>query len=212
MKSLKETLQEALQGSTTPEGVALQEQTPQENPQEPSAITESKLPESIDWIADKNPGEALLASLGFDDDMEDIADEYREYEAFTDLDKACKKFKFQPNNLKSAEDLIIVLDRFAGFAEAADLDMNEGGSSFFAAQVLNLLHKEYEKVFDENTKVITKLENMPVDEYSKIKNAPLRVVVAALEKYCSLMYNEFDEYSEYVETAPDIVQDYLTNG
>lgn len=201
MKSLKETLVEALQ-----------EQTPQENPQEPATVTESKLPESIDWIADKNPGEALLASLGFDDDMEDIADEYREYEAFTDLDKACKKFKFQPNNLKSAEDLIIVLDRFAGFAEAADLDMNEGGSSFFAAQVLNLLHKEYEKVFDENTKVITKLENMPVDEYSKIKNAPLRVIVAALEKYYSLMDNEFDEYSEYVETAPDIVQDYLTNG
>lgn len=208
MKSLKETLREALQ-ETLPEALQV---TPQENPQEPATVTESKLPESIDWIADKNPGEAFLASLGFDDDMEDIADEYREYEAFTDLDKACKKFKFQPNNLKSAEDLIIVLDRFAGFAEAADLDMNEGGSSFFAAQVLNLLHKEYEKVFDENTKVITKLENMPVDEYSKIKNAPLRVVVAALEKYCSLMDNEFDEYSEYVETAPDIVQDYLTNG
>lgn len=186
-----------------------QEQTPQETPQEPATVVEGKLPESIDWIADKNPGEALLASLGFDDDM---ADEYREYEAFTDLDKTCKKFKFQPNNLKSAEDLILVLDRFVGFTEAADLDYNEGGSSFFAAQVLNLLHKEYEKVFDENTKVITKLENMPVDEYSKIKNAPLRVVVAALEKYCSLMDNEFDEYSEYVETAPDIVQDYLTNG
>ena len=210
MKSLKETLQEALQ------------ETPQENPQEPTTVTESKLPESIDWIADKNPGEALLASLGFDDDMEDIADEYREYEAFTDLDKACKKFKFQPNNLKSAEDLIIVLDRFAGFAEAADLssgasrtmdlDFNEGGSSFFAAQVLNLLHEQYEKVFDENTEVITKLENMPVDEYSKIKNAPLRVIVAALEKYCSLMDNEFDEYSDYVDTAPDIIQDYLTNG
>lgn len=206
MKSLKETLQEALQeapqGSTTPEGAT---------PQEPATVTESKLPESIDWIADKNPGEALLASLGFDDDMEDIADEYREYEAFTDLDKACKKFKFQPNNLKSAEDLIIALDRFAGFAEAADLDFNEGGS-FFAAQVLNFLHKEYEKVFDENTKVITKLENMPVDEYNKIKNAPLRVIVAALEKYCSDMDNEFDEYSDYAETAPDIVQDYLTNG
>lgn len=210
MKSLKETLQEALQGNTTPEGSA---------PQEPATVTdgtatvvESKLPESIDWIADKNPGEALLASLGFDDDMEDIADEYREYEEFTDLDKACKKFKFQPNNLKSAEDLIIVLDRFAGFAEAADLDMNEGGSSFFAAQVLNLLHEQYEKVFDENTKVITKLENMPVDEYSKIKNAPLRVIVAALEKYCSDMDDEFDDYSDYVDDARDIVQDYLTNG
>lgn len=200
MKSLKETLQEALQV------------TPQENPQEPTTVTESKLPDSIDWIADKNPGEALLASLGFDDDMEDIADEYREYEAFTDLDKACKKFKFQPNNLKSAEDLIIVLDRFAGFAEAADLDFNEGGSSFFAAEVLNFLHKEYEKVFDENTKVITKMENMPVDEYNKIKNAPLRVIVAALEKYCSETDNEFDEYSEYVETALEIVQDYLING
>ena len=90
MKSLKETLQEALQealqGSTTPEGAT---------PQEPTTVTdgtatvvESKLPDSIDWIADKNPGEALLASLGFDDDMEDIADEYREYEEFTDLDKA----------------------------------------------------------------------------------------------------------------------------
>lgn len=205
MKSLKETLQEALQ--ETLDGAA-----PQENPQEPTTVTESKLPESIDWIADKNPGEALLASLGFDDDMEDIADEYREYEAFTDLDKACKKFKFQPNNLKSAEDLIIVLDRFAGFAEAADLDFNEGGSSFFAAQVLNLLHEQYEKVFDENTKVITKLENMPVDEYSKIKNAPLRVIVAALEKFCSDMDDEFDEFSDYAETARDIVQDYLTNG
>ena len=121
MKSLKETLREALQ-ETLPEALQV---TPRENPQEPATVVESKLPESIDWIADKNPGEALLASLGFDDDMEDIADEYREYEAFTDLDKACKKFKFQPNNLKSAEDLIIVLDRFAGFAEAADLDMNE---------------------------------------------------------------------------------------
>lgn len=204
MKSLKETLQEALQET-------LDGAVPQESPQEPTTVTESKLPESIDWIADKNPGEALLASLGFDDDMEDIADEYREYEEFTDLDKACKKFKFQPNNLKSAEDLIIVLDRFAGFAEAADL-VNEGGFSFFAAQVLNLLHKEYEKVFDENTKVITKLENMPVDEYNKVKNAPLRVIVAALEKFCSDMDDEFDEFSDYVDDARDIVQDYLTNG
>ena len=205
MKSLKETLQEALQGSTTPEGV-----TPQENPQEPAAITESKLPESIDWIADKNPGEALLASLGFDDDMEDIADEYREYEAFTDLDKACKKFKFQPNNLKSAEDLNLVLDRFVGFAEAADLDYNEGGSSFFAAQVLNLLHEEYEEVFDEKTKVITKTESLPVDEYNKIKNAPLRVIVAVLEKYFHESDNEFDDYSEYVDSALEVIQDYLT--
>lgn len=201
MKSLKETLQEALQGSTTPEGVALQEQTPQE------PITESKLPESIDWIADKNPGEALLAELGFDDDM---ADEYREYEAFTDLDKACKKFKFQPNNLKSAEDLILVLDRFVGFAEAADLDYNEGGSSYFAAQVLNLLHEEYEEVFDEKTKVITKTESLPVDEYNKIKNAPLRVVVAVLEKYFHESDNEFDDYSEYVDSALEVIQDYLT--
>lgn len=203
MKSLKETLQEALQGSPTPEGVA-----PQENPQEPAAITESKLPESIDWIADKNPGEALLASLGFDE--KDIADEYREYEAFADLDKACKKFKFQPNNLKSAEDLILVLDRFVGFAEAADLDYNEGGSSFFAAQVLNLLHEEYEEVFDEKTKVITKTESLPVDEYSKIKNAPLRVIVAVLEKYFHESDNEFDDYSEYVDSALEVIQDYLT--
>lgn len=204
MKSLKETLQEALQGSTTPEGA-----TPQENPQEPSAITESKLPESIDWIADKNPGEALLASLGFDDDMEDIADEYREYEAFTDLDKACKKFKFQPNNLKSAEDLLIVLDRFVGFAEAADLGE---GISFTAAQILNLLHREYEEVFDEKTKVITKTESLPVDEYNKIKNAPLRVIVAVLEKYFHESDNEFDDYSEYVDSALEVIQDYLTNG
>lgn len=189
MKSLKETLVEALAHD---------------------AVTESKLPESIDWIADKNPGEALLTSLGFDDDMEDIADEYREYEAFTDLDKACKKFKFQPNNLKSAEDLLIVLDRFAGFAEAADLDHNDVSTSFFSAQVLNLLHEQYEKVFDEKTKVITKLENMPVDEYSKIKNAPLRVVVAALEKFCSNMDDEFDDFSDYVDDARGIVQDYLT--
>lgn len=196
MKSLKETLQEAL--STT------QEQAPQE------PITESKLPESIDWIADKNPGEALLTSLGFDDDMEDIADEYREYEAFTDLDKACKKFKFQPNDLKSAEDLILVLDRFVGFAEAADLDYNEGGSSFFAAEALNLLHKEYEEVFDEKTKVITKTENLPVDEYNKIKNAPLRVVVAVLEKYFAETDSEFYDFSEYAESALEVIQDYLT--
>lgn len=199
MKSLKETLQEALQGSTTPEGVAPQEQTPQE------PITESKLPEAIDWIADKNPGEALLASLGFDE--KDIADEYREYEAFTDLDKACKKFKFQPNNLKSAEDLILVLDRFVGFAEAADLGE---GISFTAAQVLNLLHEEYEEVFDEKTKVITKTESLPVDEYNKIKNAPLRVVVAVLEKYFHESDNEFDDYSEYVDSALEVIQDYLT--
>lgn len=202
MKSLKETLVEAL--NTTQE-------TPQENPQEPITdgitVTESKLPESIDWIADKNPGEALLAELGFDDDM---ADEYREYEAFTDLDKACKKFKFQPNNLKSAEDLILVLDRFVGFAEAADLDYNEGGSSFFAAQVLNLLHEQYEEVFDENTKVITKTESLPVDEYNKIKNAPLRVIVAVLEKYFHESDNEFDDYSEYVDSALEVIQDYLT--
>lgn len=192
MKSLKETLQEALN-------------TTQETPQEP--ITESKLPEAIDWIADKNPGEALLASLGFDDDMEDIADEYREYEAFTDLDKACKRFKFQPNNLKSAEDLILVLDRFVGFAEAADLGE---GISFTAAQVLNLLHEEYEEVFDEKTKVITKTESLPVDEYNKIKNAPLRVIVAVLEKYFHESDNEFDDYSEYVDSALEVIQDYLT--
>lgn len=198
MKSLKETLQEALQ-----------EQTPQENPQEPAAINEAAFPASIHWIVDRNPGNSLLDEFGFDDDMEDMADELRDYEMFKDLDKACKKFKFQPNNLKSAEDLLIVLDRFAGFIEAADLGE---GISFTAAQILNLLHREYEKVFDEKTKVITKLENMPVDEYSKIKNAPLRVIVAALEKFCSDMDDEFDDNSNYVDDARGIVQDYLTNG
>ena len=118
MKSLKETLREALQ-ETLPEALQV---TPRENPQEPATVVESKLPESIDWIADKNPGEALLASLGFDDDMEDIADEYREYEAFTDLNRLVRS---SSSNLTTWS-LPKTYHRprpIAGFAEAADLDM-----------------------------------------------------------------------------------------
>lgn len=204
MKSLKETLQEALQ-ETLPGTLANDASNPNVN-DEP--ITEAAFPAGIHWIVDRNPIDSLLEELGFDEDMDDMADEIRNYKESKELDKACKKFKLQPNNLQSAEDLIIVLDRFAGFVEAADLD----SIAFSAAQILNLLHREYEKVFDENTKVITKLKNMPVDEYSKIKNAPLRVIVAALEKYCSETDSDFDDDSNYVDTARDIVQDYLTNG
>ena len=196
MKSLKETLVEALADDAS-------------NPNdEPNTVVEAAFPAGIHWIVDKKPGDSLLDEFGFDDDMEDIADEYRESDEYQDLEKACKKFKFQPNNLKSAEDLLLVLDRYVGFIESIEID----SFAFSAAQILNLLHREYEQVFDENTKIITKMKNMPVDEYNKIKNAPLRVVVAALEKYCSETDSDFDDDSNYIEGATDIVQDYLTNG
>lgn len=53
----------------------------------------------------------------------------------------------------------------------------KGGVNFIAATILNTLHKEYEGVFDENTKVLSKIENIKLDNYKDLKDAPLRVVV-----------------------------------
>ena len=169
-----------------------------------------KFPEEISWIVDKNPVTAYLTRRGYKGwELYDVEQEYKEYYEYDFLDKACKKFKFQPNNLKSAEELLIILDKWFLFAWEFQYTSGKGGVNFIAATILNTLHKEYEGVFDENTKVLSKVENIRLDNGQALKDAPLRVIVAAIESHFSSRNAEFNRYSEYIDTAYDIVYDYF---
>ena len=167
-------------------------------------------PKEIGWIVDKNPGKAFLLTVWEKPyQLGDALREYKKYPEYNSLMDACKKFKFQPNNLKSAEELLLILDKWISFAWEFQYTSGKGGVNFIAATILNTLHKEYEGVFDENTKVLSKIENIRLDNYNDLKDAPLRVIVAAIESHFSGRNSEFNRYSEYIDTAYDIVDDYF---
>ena len=153
-----------------------------------------KFPEEISWIVDKNPVTAYLTRRGYKGwELYDVEQEYKEYYEYDFLVRACKKFKFQPNDLKSAENLLLVLDKWVAFA----------------AHILNLLHEEYEYVMDEPTKILTKMGNILVDDYQALKKAPLRVVVAAIELYFDYNSPAFDRYSEWTDVAQEVIDNYF---
>jgi hypothetical protein len=167
-------------------------------------------PKAIRWIVDKNPGKAFLLTVWEKPyQLGDALREYKKYPEYNSLMDACKKFKFQPNNLRSAEELLLILDKWISFAWEFQYTSGKGGVNFIAATILNTLHKEYEGVFDENTKVLSKVENIRLDNGQALKKAPLRVVVAAIESHFSSRNAEFNRYSEYIDTAYDIVYDYF---
>lgn len=158
----------------------------------------SKFPEEISWIVDKNPCTAYLTRRG-----------YKEYYEYDFLVKACKRFKFQPNDLKSAENLLLVLDKWIAFAQEFGFMSGEDGLAYVAAHILNLLHEQYEFVMDEPTNVLTKMGNILVEDYQALKNAPLRVVVAAIELYFDYDWRAFDRYSGWVDVAQEVMDNYL---
>ena len=167
-------------------------------------------PTEISWVVDKNPVTAYLTRRDYKGwKLYDVEQEYKEYYEYDFLVRACKKFKFQPNNLKSAEELLLILDKWFSFAWEFQYTSGKGGVNFIAATILNTLHKEYEGVFDENTKVLSEIENIRLDNYNDLKDTPLRVIVAAIELYFSSRNSEFNRYSEYIDTAYDIVDDYF---
>lgn len=169
-----------------------------------------KFPEEISWIVDKNPVTAYLTRRGYKGwELYDVEQEYKEYYEYDFLVRACKKFKFQPNDLKSAENLLLVLDKWVAFAYEFDLRGGQDGYDYVAAHILNLLHEEYEYVMDEPTKILTKMGNISVDDYQALKKAPLRVVVAAIELYFDYNSPAFDRYSEWTDVAQEVIDNYF---
>lgn len=94
-----------------------------------------KFPEEISWIVDKNPVTAYLTRRGYKGwELYDVEQDYKEYYEYDFLVKACKKFKFQPNDLKSAENLLLVLDKWVAFAQEFEFESGEDGLAYVAAQ------------------------------------------------------------------------------
>ena len=152
-------------------------------------------PTEISWIVDKNPVTAYLTRRGYKGwELYDVEQEYKEYYEYDFLVRACKKFKFQPNDLKSAENLLLVLDKWVAFACEFDLRGGQDGYDYVAAHILNLLHEEYEYV---------------MDDYQALKKAPLRVVVAAIELYFDYNSPAFDRYSEWTDVAQEVIDNYF---
>lgn len=95
-------------------------------------------PTEISWIVDKNPVTAYLTRRGYKGwELYDVEQEYKEYYEYDFLVRACKKFKFQPNDLKSAENLLLVLDKWVAFACEFDLRGGQDGYDYVAAHILN---------------------------------------------------------------------------
>ena len=83
------------------------------------------------------------------------------------------------------------------------------GITYVAAHILNLLHEEYEFVMYEDTKILTKMGNVPVDDYQDLKKAPLRVVVAAIELYFDYGNDGFSRYNSWTDVAQEVIDDYF---
>lgn len=153
-----------------------------------------KFPTEISWIVDKNPVTAYLTRRGYKGwELYDVEQEYKEYYEYDFLVRACKKFKFQPNDLKSAENLLLVLDKWVAFAYEFDFRGGQDGYDYVA----------------EPTKILTKMGNISVDDYQALKKAPLRVVVAAIELYFDYNSPAFDRYSEWTDVAQEVIDNYF---